>query len=46
MSYARPGKLFTGNDRLVVEQVAKLKPEPFSRIVEAVVDILKAGVAT
>jgi mRNA interferase MazF len=44
VSYARPGKLFTASDSLVVAEVAKLKTAPFKRIVDAVVDILKAGV--
>jgi mRNA interferase MazF len=37
VSYARPGKLFTGNDSLVVAGVGKLRPEIFKGIVEAVV---------
>lgn len=44
VSYARPGKLFTANDTLVVSQVAELKLDLFSRIVDAVVNIIKAGV--
>lgn len=44
VSYARPGKLFTASDSLVVAQVARLKAAPFKKIVDAVVDILKAGV--
>jgi PemK-like, MazF-like toxin of type II toxin-antitoxin system len=44
VSYARPGKLFTASNSLVVSQVANLKSDPFSRIIDAVVDILKAGV--
>ena len=44
VSYARPGKLFTASNSLVVAQVAMLKAAPFKRIVDAVVDILKAGV--
>lgn len=43
VSYARPGKLFTASESLVVAQVARLKAAPFKRIVDAVVDIIKAG---
>jgi mRNA interferase MazF len=46
VSYARPGKLFTASEGLVVAQVARLKATPFKRIVDAVVDILKVGVST
>jgi mRNA interferase MazF len=46
VSYARPGKLFTASNSLVVAEVARLKAAPFKRIVDAVVDILKAGVGT
>jgi len=42
-SYARPGKLFTANRELIVGDVAKLKPKPFSEIVDAVVSLLRAG---
>lgn len=42
VSYARPGKLFTANHDLVVQQVGVLKDEPFGRIVEAVVALLRA----
>jgi len=44
VSYARPGKLFTASNGLLVAQVAGMKAAPFKRIVEAVVDILRAGV--
>lgn len=42
-SYARPGKLFTANRDLIVAEVAKLKLEPFTAIVDAVVRLLRAG---
>lgn len=42
-SYARPGKLFTANRNLMVTQVGSLKKESFKKIVEAVVDILRAS---
>ena len=44
-SYARPGKLFTANHSLMVAQVGSLKMSLLKRIVEAVMDILRAGVA-
>ena len=43
-SYARPGKLFTANRDLVVAQVGSLKSEPFSRIVDEIVNILRSSV--
>ena len=42
-SYARPGKLFTGNRDVMVAQVGTLKVEALSRIVDAVVDLLRAA---
>jgi len=42
-SYARPGKLFTANQGLVVAQIGSLKPEPFNQIIEAVVGILRSS---
>ena len=43
ISYARPGKLFTANDSLIVGQVGNLKAEAFKRIIEAVIDILQSN---
>ena len=43
MSYARPGKLFTASQGLIVAQVGKLKPEPFRQITDAVVTLLRTG---
>ena len=43
-SYARPGKLFTAESSLIVNQVGVLKPSRFEQIIEAVVTILEAGV--
>jgi mRNA interferase MazF len=40
-SYARPGKLFTASESLMVSQVGVLKDETFRRIVEAVVALLQ-----
>ena len=43
-SYVRPGKLFTAEGSLMVSQAGVLMPEPFGRIIEAVVTLLEAGV--
>ena len=43
ISYARPGKLFTANDSLIVAQVGSLEAEAFKRVIEAVIDILQSG---
>lgn len=40
-SFARPGKLFTANDSLIVREVGVLKPAMQNRVVEAVVQILR-----
>ena len=40
-SYARPGKLFTANDTLIVEQVGILKVDPIKQIIEKVVSLLR-----
>jgi mRNA interferase MazF len=40
-SYARPGKLFTASDSLIVRQVAALTSSARTRIVAAVVKILR-----
>jgi mRNA interferase MazF len=42
-SYARPGKLFTANLDLMVEQVGTLKEEAFKQIIDAVVAVLRSG---
>jgi mRNA interferase MazF len=42
-SYARPGKLFTAGQTLIVAQVGRLKPEPLQQIVDSVVNLLRAG---
>jgi mRNA interferase MazF len=43
VSYARPGKLFTANQSLIVRQVGVLKDEVLKQIVEAVVELLREG---
>lgn len=40
-SYARPGKLFTASDRLIVRQVRTLTSSARTRIVDAVVQLLR-----
>ena len=42
-SYARPGKLFTANRDLIASEVGALKAESLKRLVDAVVDLLRAG---
>jgi mRNA interferase MazF len=42
-SYARPGKLFTANRDLIASEVGALKPESLKRLVDAAVDLLRAG---
>jgi len=41
VSYARPGKLFTANESLVVTVVGTLANDPFRQIIEAAVGILQ-----
>jgi hypothetical protein len=41
VSYARPGKLFTGSDSLIVAGIGKLRTEVFREIIEAVVGLLR-----
>lgn len=40
-SYARPGKLFTANDSLVVREVGALTPEALGDLLDAVVALLR-----
>ena len=42
-SYARPGKLFTSNQSLIMAQVGSLRGEALKQIIERVVDILHAS---
>ena len=44
VSYARPGKLFTASNNLMVMKVGDLKKESVKQIVEAVVKLLQAGI--
>jgi len=43
VSYARPGKLFTANQNLIVRQVALLKSDALRQVVDAVIKLLRAG---
>lgn len=42
-SYARPGKLFTANVRLMSMELGRLKLDAFERVLEAVVNLFQAG---
>jgi mRNA interferase MazF len=46
VSYARPGKLFTANASLMKLEAGHLTAEALSRLIEAVVRILKKGCKT
>jgi mRNA interferase MazF len=43
VSYARPGKLFTANERLMVSQVAVLKEVKLELIIRAVISLLSTA---
>ena len=43
VSYARPSKLFTANQGLMIREVGVLKGDALEQIVEALVDLLRAG---
>ena len=42
-SYVGPGKLFTANASLMVQEVGKLKPDTQRNVVDSVIRILKSG---
>ncbi len=42
-SYARPGKLFTANERLIIGEAGVLTSKARQQIVQAAVGILKQG---
>ncbi len=44
VSYARPGKLFTASQTLIVRRVGTLKTDALRQIVDAVVTLLRRGV--
>jgi mRNA interferase MazF len=41
-SYARPGKIFTANESLMVTQVGKLKDDSFKKVADAVIHLLQS----
>ena len=41
-SYARPGKIFTANESLMVTQVGKLKDDSFREVAESVIQLLQS----
>jgi len=43
VSYARPGKLFTAHQRLMVNRVGQLKPQRVQDIIDAIAHILRAS---
>lgn len=43
LSYARPGKLFTANRDLILSEVATLQSQSLKQVVDAVVNLLRAG---
>lgn len=43
MSYARPGKLFTASQGLIVAEIGKLKAGPFRQITDSVGTLLRTG---
>ena len=42
-SYARPSKLFTANQSLIVKKVGVLKDDALKQVVDAAVGLLRAG---
>ena len=42
-SYARPGKLFTASQELMVAQVATLRAEARATLIDAVIDVLRGA---
>lgn len=44
LSYVRPGKLFTANERLMVSLVGHLKVDSFRSVANAIVRFLQAGI--
>jgi mRNA interferase MazF len=42
-SFARPGKLFTANVNLMVASVGQLQDAAFHRVLDAVIDLLRAS---
>lgn len=45
-SYVRPGKLFTASTDLITSEIGTLKPEALTRVVDAVVTLLRPAPAS
>jgi len=43
-SYARPGKVFTANESLMVTQIGKLKDDSFREVANAVIHLLQSHI--
>jgi mRNA interferase MazF len=43
-SYARPGKLFTAHQRLMVASIGQLKPTPLQHIIDAIIATLRNSI--
>lgn len=43
VSYARPGKLFTAHETLILREAGILKPAAYERVRDAVIHFLQAG---
>ncbi len=41
-SYARPGKIFTANESLMVTQIGKFKDDSFRKVANAVIQLLQS----
>ncbi len=46
ISYARPGKLFTANEQLIMVEIGSLKKEALEKVTDAVIEILREGLNT
>jgi mRNA interferase MazF len=42
-SYARPGKLFTADQRMMVSLVGELRQEVYENVIDAVIELLRRG---
>jgi mRNA interferase MazF len=46
LSYARPGKLFTANQDLIVSAIAALEPRALKQVIDAVVNLLSRHITS
>lgn len=46
ISYARPGKIFTANEQLFVNELGVLRKDMLGKVVDAVIEILQEGFKT